>query len=132
MRPGLKIIGRKITQAGMKPVGIIKPFDIAKDISACLLSIGITLKMHPFTFEGGKETLHDRIVIAIARAAHADLDVMGSQEGLDLFAGILATPIRMMQELPAQRMTLEKSHPQGPLDQVGGDLRAHLPPHDLA
>ena len=62
--------------------------------------------------EGGEETLHGGIVVAVSSAAHADLDAIG-QELLVIGAGELATRVRMMQQARVQAAALPEGHMHG-------------------
>jgi hypothetical protein len=72
---------------------IIKPSDVIENISASLHSGFVILQVDPFAFQGAEEALHGGIVVAVAGAAHADLNTMVGQDLTDLDAGILAAPI---------------------------------------
>ena len=48
-------------------------------------------------FEGTKETLHDSVVVAVTGAAHADGDVVLSEEGLVVVSSVLTAAIGVME-----------------------------------
>ena len=99
---------------------IIKPGDVFEYISTGLRSSFVILVVDPLTFQGAEEALHDGIVVAVACAAHTDLNVIGSQDLADLLAGILAAPIGVVEQSWIW-LTLIQRHAQGVFDQIGGN-----------
>ena len=63
----------------MQPDRIIEPFDIREDVCFCLLPCFVVLMMDPLIFQRAPETLHDRIIPAVAFSAHTDLDLLVSK-----------------------------------------------------
>ena len=57
------------------------------------------MQIDAFGFENMKEALHNRIVVTVGLSAHANGDVVLSQEGLVVMSGILAAAIRMMPQI---------------------------------
>jgi len=96
---------------------IIETQDIGKDVGLRLLARPVVLKVDMFTFEGAKETLHGSIVVTVARAAHADLDLLIAEKSLVWIASILAASIRMMQQSRDGCPVLD-CHAESLLDQV--------------
>ena len=62
----------------MQAVRVVEALDVAKDAGLGRLSGWIAFMMYQFGLELGKEALHRGIVVAVARAAHADLDALGN------------------------------------------------------
>lgn len=91
----------------MKTLPIVVDFDEFKQLTAGLstrLEAGMGDKLG---FEGAEEALHRGIVKAVAFAADADLNTMLRQQGAVIMAGILATPVGVMEKsalelVPAQ------------------------------
>ena len=77
-------------------------------------------------FEGAKEALHNRIVIAIGLSAHADSAVVLSEQELVVMSGILAASIRMVEQV-GLRLTLGKCHVQSIVDKSRVAVSAHRP-----
>ncbi len=89
---------------------IIETHDIRKDIGCGFLAGTVILKVNVFAFEGAKETLHRSIVIAVACAAHAGLDLRVDEKSLVGFSSILAASIGILQcvcEGPANNFARE-------------------------
>ena len=78
---------------------IVKPLHILKDRGANVLPGWVRMRVHEqLRFQCGKEALDDRIVPAIARAAHGALDAAGRQPVLIRHRPVLTASIRMMEE----------------------------------
>jgi hypothetical protein len=80
----------------------------------------------PFSFEGPNEALHGGVIVAIALAAHTDLDASLSQQHLVTGTGVLTSSVRVMQQARL-RMSTGQSHLQGLLDQLGVSMGSHRP-----
>jgi hypothetical protein len=82
----------------MPSLPIVKHLDIFKNVR---LSLGTSLVMpslNPFRFERMKKAFDDGIVPTVSLPAHATPDAMLRQQGLKFLAGILATPVGMVQK----------------------------------
>lgn len=66
----LELQRRQIAQALMQPLTIIEPFNERKDLPARVVSGAIPLVMDQLILEDAEETFRDRIVVAVAFAAH--------------------------------------------------------------
>jgi hypothetical protein len=77
---------------------IIETFDVSEDICLRLGASLIILEMDMLIFQGAEEALHRGIIITVARAAHADLDLIIGQSHLIGLSRILAAAIAVMQE----------------------------------
>src|SRR5512134_946262 len=100
----------------MAALPIIETHNIGKDVGLGFLAGLVILEMDMLAFEGAKETLHRSIVIAVASAAHADLDLLVDEKLLVRIAGILAATIRMMQQ-PKESWSAVSGHAKGLLHQ---------------
>src|SRR5659263_31295 len=109
----------------MQPDGIIKPFDVTEYICACLRTGLIFLVMYPFVFQCTPEALNHRIVIAITSSAHADLNLIGSQNIADLMTSVLNTSIGVMEQ-SITWLTLIQGHSQSSLHQHCINLTRHI------
>ena len=67
----LELLRTQVPQTLMEPLAIIEPFDERKDLPAGVVPGVIRLVMDQFILQGTEEALCDRIVVAIAFAAHA-------------------------------------------------------------
>ena len=81
-----------------------------------------------FSFQGGEEALHGRIVITIAGAAHADLALSCLQQAPVSLTGILAAAIRVVQQLSGW-MAIDDRHAPGTFHQLGIQPIPHGPAH---
>src|SRR5258705_4125753 len=86
------------------------------------------MEIDTFGFESAKETFHDGVVVAVGLSAHANGDVVLSQEGLVVISGILAPAIRMMEQF-GLRLAFRKRHMQGIVHESGITLCAQSPTH---
>src|SRR5258706_14138275 len=86
------------------------------------------MEIDTLDFESAKETFHDGVVVAVGLSAHANGDVVLSQEGLVVMSGILTAAIRMMQQI-GLRLALRKCHVQGIVDESSVTAGAHSPTH---
>lgn len=64
----------EIAQSRMAALPIVEYFDVLKNRQLRLLTSPIAVPVGPLAFERTEEGFHRRIVVAIAFAAHADLD----------------------------------------------------------
>ena len=55
--------------------------------------------MNSFPLERREETFRDRVIVTISRTTHATGDPSISQKVLEIMAGILTTPIRVVNEV---------------------------------
>jgi len=72
----------------MTATAMVPKLNVVEQAATGLLASGIPT-IHTLGFEGGVEAFHHSIVIAVAPAAHTDLDAMLSQQILVIVAGIL-------------------------------------------
>ena len=79
----------------MASATIVPNLDVFKDQLSCLLA-GFKPLSDTFRFECRKETFHHRVVITIAYAAHADLNVVLLEQAQKIVAGVLTALIAMM------------------------------------
>ena len=66
--------GAEIAEGGMQTLAIVPNLNVFKDGGACL-GMGSEPVGDTFCFEGAKETLSHRIIVAVADSTHAGLDV---------------------------------------------------------
>ena len=85
--------------------------------------------MDELLLQGREEALDRRVVPAVRTAAHAANHPMTGRQPLVVFAGVLATPVRVRHESLAGEATGQRQL-QGVDDQPAVDPRAHRPAHD--
>src|SRR4051794_38354210 len=82
----------------MQPAPVIEALDVIEDHAACLRAGVQGEVVEPFGLEQMEEALDRRIVVAIARAAHAADDAVAVEEVLVLGARIGTAAIAVMHE----------------------------------
>lgn len=83
----------------MEMLTVIEDLDVIEDGYFRLRNGQVVLVMDQLLFEGSKEAFHGGIVVTITRLAHADLGKIVIEQLLVACAGILTTPVRMVQEM---------------------------------
>src|SRR5205814_116256 len=98
----------------MKTLTIVKDLNELKDSDAGSLVSGKGEQIGQFGTQGAEKTLHHGIVIRIAFAAHAELNVMSGKQRTIVFSRVLATTICMVNERGLRsEMALSECHLQG-------------------
>ena len=98
---------------------IVEHFNVLKNIRLSFGPGGVMTMINLFGFQRTDTTFHRRIIVAIALTAHTNLKLMLGQQGLIVMAGILAAPVRMMDQA-RRRLAGFKRHLQGVTDQRAG------------
>ena len=73
--------------------GVVKGFEIGKDIVLCSCPCRIVLEVDQFTLEAAEEVLRNSVVIGVTAAGHALPDAVGFQTLPVGPGGILDTPV---------------------------------------
>lgn len=120
----------QVSECAVDPAPIVEDLDVVKDAGLGCLSSCIALMMGKFRFEQREEALHGCIIVAVTDTTHADVDLVLGQEPLIVAAGVLATPIRMVQELLCSDGATTKRHGQRLLTQIIGHPCVHGPAND--
>ncbi len=94
------------------PDPVVPMHQIMTDVSVCFLSRHVANGRYPFGFQASKDTLHRRVVIAVAPATHALAHAVQPESLVKLAAAILRNLIRMEQQ-PLMFAALLMSHVQG-------------------
>src|SRR5512141_2500996 len=97
-RFAFELDGAEVVQGRVQTLPIVPSLNVLKDSGASLRT-GIKLMICTFSFEGAEKAFHSRIVKAIADPTHTDLALISGQALLIQIAGVLATLIRVMQQL---------------------------------
>src|SRR5580692_3606892 len=87
-----------ITQSAVEPFWVIEGFDVIEDGRAGRLMGREVVVVQPFGFESAPERFHGGIVVAVSRSAHAWMQAAGTQQRPVGAAGILASPVGMVEE----------------------------------
>src|SRR6266436_6347850 len=77
---------------------IVKHFKVFKHRLPCFCSCLIGLLLDTLLLYCSKERFHESIIIAITSSTHADFYSILFEQSLITRAGILASPVRMMQQ----------------------------------
>ena len=116
---------------GVRPLSVIEPLDVIKDICPGVGASLIPPPMHPFPFEYGKNALRHGMVITVPHATHAADNPMRVEKRLTLLRRVLGAPVGMEDDR-LRTPLLPHGHQYGLEDQVARQLRLHRPPNHLA
>src|SRR5438105_9812559 len=94
----LERFGAQVTQRRVTPLAIVEDLDPFEHRQAGLGRAGPALLMQQLPLERSKKTLHHRIVITVAAAAHAAGDLLLGQQTLVILAGILHAATAVVQQ----------------------------------
>ena len=83
----------------MPTPGVVEPLNVVKDICTGFVPRLLPSAKHSFDLQCREETLHRRIVPALAPATHAAGDALIGQQALEVFAGVLGVFNRSSQHL---------------------------------
>ena len=102
--------------------GVVKGFEIGKDIVLCSCPCRIVLEVDQLTLEAAEEVLRNGVVIRVAAAGHALPDAVGFQTlPVGPGGGILDAPVTVKNQTSG-RFTATIHHIQGCQRQLGIDL----------
>ena len=101
--------------------GVVKGFEIGKDIVLCSFPCRIVLEVDQFTLEAAEEVLRNGVVIRVAAAGHTLPDAIGFQALPVGPGGILDAPVAVKDQTFG-RFTAAIRHIQGCQCQLGIDL----------
>src|SRR5512141_662180 len=110
---------------------IVKPFDVGNDVMLRFEPGGILASADQLGFEGAEETLHGRIVVAVADATHAGHELVSAQLGLIVRAGVLTAAISVLHQT-WRRLSASHGHAQGGLHQLSSHRLIEGPAHNPA
>ena len=91
-------------------MAIINVFNKLSDGRSCMVDVLVSGGIDLFGFEGFHEALGHGIVIRATRAAHAGLDACSFQAGDVLSAGVLHSPIGVVDQLAGNDGAISQSH----------------------
>ena len=114
----------QISDRRVSPFRIVEAFDVIEHVGSCLISRTVRFARGALCLQRREEAFHCCIVPAIARPAHRASDALIGHQPLELFAGVLAATIRVMEQrlgpCPAAR---------SPSSRIGDELRRHRGNH---
>lgn len=82
----------------MSPFSVVVHLDVLKDLAPCFISGFKPAPVNLLDFQRVQKTLADSVVLAVALAAHAWYYLARLKYLLIIIAGVLAAPIRVMNE----------------------------------
>ncbi len=82
-----------VTDSAMDTLSIVEDFDVVKQTGLGRLVGRIAFMVDEFSLKHGKEAFHGCIVVAVAGAAHADLNLMFGQQHLIIGTRVLAATV---------------------------------------
>ena len=83
----------------MTTTNIVEPLDVIEQIGSTLIARAILNTTRAPGFQAREETLHRRVVPDVTATAHAAGDAGLGEQCLEALARVLASLIRMMQQL---------------------------------
>src|SRR4051812_44555736 len=122
---------RPVADPGMPPAPIVEDFDIFEQCCFGLPPGAELCSMNKLRFERAEERFHRCIVIAVALAAHGDLDAVAVEDLAIRPAGVLDATIGMVDEALRWSAMLDRHH-QRVLAQRTPQMVGHAPADDLA
>ena len=100
---------RDIAERRMKTFPAVERFDVVKQVSGCLRPSAVAGAMHRLILKTVEEALGRRVVPEIPFAAHRADHAVLFQPRLKGVAGILASPLRVMNQT-RRRLSAEPGH----------------------
>ena len=110
----------------MTTLPIVEHLDPLKDVLLGGFPRGVTLIVDEFFLQRAEEALDDRVVPAIALAAHGAGHLGVGEQSLVVAARVLHAAIRVVQQTGLGFSSRER-HRQGVGGKIGGEPRAHRP-----
>lgn len=126
---GLVLARAEIAHRRMPTLAIVPDLNVFEDVLLGPLSGSIMPVMNQLPLQRRKEALYRSIVPAVSFAAHAALDAMLCQQRLVVSAGVLTTPVTVMQQ-PRLRPTAAHSHAHRIDHERALQRLLHRPTHD--
>lgn len=99
---------------------IVEALNVEEEVGLGFCPGIVILKVNLLTFQGAEETLHRCVVIAVTSVTHADLNVVGGQQAPVRPTGILAAPIRVVQQALSELLKMGHNHTE-----IAGLLHVH-------
>lgn len=87
----------------MPTPGIVKPLDVIEHIRFGLIPGLVVSPVGAFNLECREKAFHSGVIPTVVTATHAAGHTVFSEQVLELFAGVLAALIRMMQQRTGRR-----------------------------
>src|ERR1700690_1536767 len=112
----------------MPTTWIVEPLHVVEQICSGFVPSPVDPAADPLGLQAREEALHGRVVPHVATSAHAARDTEFDEQCLELFTGVLATLIRVMQQLLGPATSPDR-HDQRIGDQLRCHVLAHRPTH---
>src|SRR5580698_3391133 len=97
IKTGLVLRRTLVAQRRVSTLSIVEHLDVLEQGPLSSLASRIILVVNQLRLERAEEAFHDGIVVTVALAAHAARQPMPFEQGLVIVAGVLNTPIAVMQ-----------------------------------
>src|SRR5712692_480252 len=110
---------------------IVEHFDVLEDFLPRFFTREVTPMMDQFLLECAEEALHAGVVPTVALATHRTFDAVLPQDLLVARSGVLAAPVRVMQESGAG-LAAPQRHRECLLGEIDREPLPHRPADDLA
>src|SRR6185436_8726567 len=127
---GLELRGTYVTERRVTTLAIVKHFDVLEQRLMRGRTSRVVFMIDQLRFQSAEEAFHDGVVVTVSSATHAALQAMSLQQVLVVIAGILHSPIAMMQQ-PRRRLTMQQRHPQGLAGEISSQMIGRGPADDL-
>jgi hypothetical protein len=113
----------------MATPAIVEHFNILEQRLFRFLHVFVLLVMNQFAFERAEEALGDPVVVTVALTAHARFNSMIRKDLPILLAGILNSPIAVMQH-PLRGPAMCQGHAEGSARELGSQVIRRGPTDD--
>src|SRR5205807_297529 len=120
-----------VADGGVDAPPIVIAFDIGEQVAPRGIAIGVFAGVDELGFQSVEETLHWRIVLAVALAAHRLDDSGGVQDVAVVAGGVLAAAVGMMDQACSRALPLDCHGERGD-GEFGTHVIAHGPTNHLA
>ena len=93
----LEVDGALVAKRRVPPGRVIEPLDVVEDVGPCGFPPRVVRPVAPLGLHRRKETFHDGVVPAVARATHAASDAEAGEQPLELLARVLTPLVGVVQ-----------------------------------
>ena len=104
----------------MKSLSVIKHGDVFQYVLLGVIASLVVLPLHLLLLQAAKEAFNHGVIPTVTLAAHTALEPVGLEQSPECFAGILRTPIRMMDQTGSR-----SASPDGHLQRITHQLGLH-------
>jgi len=121
----------EIAQRRVAAGRIVEALDVVEHLGLGMIARAVGFAGDPLGLQRGEEALHRGIVPDVSRSAHRTGDAIVGHQALELFAGVLAALVGMVQQGIGLAAPPDR-HDQGVGDELGRHGVAHRPADDAA